>query len=300
MVRDPPSLPPRAALRVALFGSGSPLFAAVAETLARETMLVGVVLPPKPLRYGWRRLLSGRRGPVARGAMPAGITIFEWSTAVESRLRNLRPDLLVIASFPKILPPAALAVSTSGTLNVHMSPLPRHRGPDPVFWTYFHDDALAGVTVHWATESVDAGDIVAQETVPVTRGRASRDLYHDLARRAAGLISRSLQTLVSGSASCTPQDERAATYESLGERTRAVVPYAEWPAERVWHVLSGLGDQHNRLLRDADGKPAIHGRATGLSLEGSRGPGLFETGSDSYRVHCSDGVVTVARCDQRR
>ena len=78
-----------------------------------------------------------------------------------------------------------------------------------------------------------------------------------------------------------------------------VLIQADWPAERVWHVLSGLGDQRSGLVAAPDGGRLLHGRATGFSLEPSR-PGHLEVESESYRVHCKDGVVDLARLPEGR
>src|ERR1051326_1425127 len=69
-------------------------------------------------------------------------------------------DLICVASFPRIIPPHILARAKRGGLNVHGALLPKHRGPDPLFRTYFDEDQEAGVTVHWMDEGVDSGDIV--------------------------------------------------------------------------------------------------------------------------------------------
>src|SRR5947207_4803135 len=75
-------------------------------------------------------------------------------------------DLICIASFPRIVPPSILARAAHGGLNVHAALLPKHRGPDPLFWTFFDFDEVTGVTVHWIDAGVDSGDSVAQRAWP--------------------------------------------------------------------------------------------------------------------------------------
>jgi hypothetical protein len=90
------------------------------------------------------------------------------------------------------------------------------------------------------------------------------------------------------------QHEPSATYESRADIASAILPHADWPAERVWHILSGLGDQRSGLVAAPDGTRLAHRRATGFRLEPSR-PGHLEVRPGSYRLHCRDGVVDLER-----
>src|SRR5437763_10114191 len=86
-------------------------------------------------------------------------------------------DLICVASFPRIIPREILARASRGGLNVHAALLPKHRGVDPLFWTFFDFDEETGVTLHWIDEGVDSGDIVAQRAWPLERGTRGVDLY---------------------------------------------------------------------------------------------------------------------------
>jgi methionyl-tRNA formyltransferase len=254
--------------------------------IARDYRLTAIVVPRARdgLAQRVRRALGRFREPLAGlGAPLVDVTEIE----------HLRPDAIVVASFPQLVPAATLAAARIGALNVHMSLLPRHRGVDPVFWTYWDDDREAGVTIHWMNERFDAGDIAAQEALPLERGRGSRELYMQLASRAVELLASVLSSLASGTPPRRPQDESAATYESADDIARARLPFAQWPAERVWHVLSGLGDQRSGLLADHAGRPLEHGQATSYRLARDIDPGRIVAVSGGYEVHCRDGVVVV-------
>jgi methionyl-tRNA formyltransferase len=178
---------------------------------------------------------------------------------------------------------------------MHMSLLPRHRGPDPLFWTYWNDDRDAGVTIHWMNERVDAGDIVARQAIPLERGIASREAYMQLTAVGAELLAGVLNQVASGRAPRVPQDEALATYESAADITSARIPFAQWPAERVWHVLSGLGDQFNELLVNPAGERLAHGRAAAHWLTSDNEPGRIAAAGAGYELHCRDGIVAVNR-----
>ena len=84
-------------------------------------------------------------------------------------LRAYRPDVVVMASFDQILSADTLAVPTRAWLNIHPSLLPRHRGPEPIYWTIVNGDAEAGITIHQTVPRIDAGPILAQRRVPVSK-----------------------------------------------------------------------------------------------------------------------------------
>ena len=77
-------------------------------------------------------------------------------------LRAYRPDVVVMASFDQILSADTLAVPTRAWLNIHPSLLPRHRGPEPIYWTIVNGDVEAGITSHHTVPRIDAGPILAQ------------------------------------------------------------------------------------------------------------------------------------------
>jgi methionyl-tRNA formyltransferase len=275
-------------LTVVGFASGSPQSEAAMLRIARDHRLAAVVVPRRRggLRESVRRVLGRSENSLARLNAPL-IDIAE--------VAKFRPDVIVVASFPKIIPAEILANARLGALNMHMSLLPRHRGPDPLFWTYWNDDRDAGVTIHWVNERVDAGDIVARQAMPLERGLPSREAYMRLTAVGVELLADVLNQVASGRAPHVPQDDALATYESAADIAGARVPFAQWPAERVWHVLSGLGDQFNGLISDAAGKQIAHGRATAHWPTSDNKPGHVVAAGAGYELHCRDGIVAVDR-----
>jgi methionyl-tRNA formyltransferase len=280
-----------ASLRVVGFASGSPQSQAAMAQIARDHRLAAIVVPAARggLRQKMRRLLRRTADPLAQLGAPL---------IAAAEVERFRPDIIVIASFPRIIPAATIALARIGALNFHMSVLPRHRGPDPIFWTYWHDDCEAGVTIHWMTGRIDGGDIVAQTTLPLARGRASRDLYMHLTSCGTDLLAGVLAQIASGDSTSRSQDETQATYESAADIAGARVPFAQWPAERVWHVLSGLGDQRSNLIADSTGRQLAHGRAAHYHITSEVEPGRMTVTDARYELHCSDGIVTVERRPQ--
>lgn len=266
-------------MRLVLFCAGSPLSVAVLDAVRDRA--VAIVLPKSAK---WR---------------PSGIPLFEFGPDLREQIAGLQPDLFCIASFPHLIRPDLLAVPRLGTLNVHPSLLPRHRGPDPLFWAYFDDDRETGATIHWVDDRVDAGDVAARVRIPIERGRPVTELYAELAPLAARALAQTVDAIADGTAARTPQDEALASREPRALPDRFAVELASWPAERVWHFLRGIGCRRNDLLRDASGKLLLHGPVVRFATERVEAPGTIERVRTGFRLHCADGWVDVERAPLR-
>jgi len=188
-------------------------------------------------------------------------------------------DLICVASFPRIIPPNILARAKRGGLNVHGAILPKHRGPDPLFWTFFEDDKEAGVTVHWMDEGVDSGDIVLQRSWPLKRGTRAVDLYMRQAEEGAAMLVEALT-------SSTRIPQPPASIDPSPNKHTWAIDYTTWPAERVWHFLNGMSELRSDLL-DVAYAPFF----TLSSTPHDREPGTIVTRSGKISIYCKDGIV---------
>jgi methionyl-tRNA formyltransferase len=260
---------------VAFFGSGSPLSIAILGAIGAQHDVVATVVP--------------------RGRPPRknGLSFRFGSPGFHSKLRELNVDLFCVAAFPHILDAELLAMPRLGAVNAHPSLLPRHRGPDPLFWAYFQNDEETGVTIHWMNERADRGDIVAQIRMPIPRGTEVTALDPALAARGAEAMAKVLDLIATGNAPRAPQNESEATAEPPSAPDNFRVDLTSWPAERVWHFLRGIGCRRSDLLRDEQGQVLIHGTVQRRGSAPSRPAGTIERAAGGYRLHCIDGWLEV-------
>jgi methionyl-tRNA formyltransferase len=286
-----------------LFGSGSPASVLALEALTRRASVVAVALPAGPAVSGPRaalRTLRRRRQarPLGAEARRRGIPRLPYRAGEGERLIPelcaLRVDLFCVATFPYLLPAALLEAAPAGVLGIHPSPLPRHRGPAPLFWTYYENDADAGVSVFRLDAGTDSGSVVLQETFPLTRGRLGSELYLEIARRGAALLGRAVEEVSAGRAAFLAQDESRATHEPKPRPGTWRIDFETWGCERVWHFVRGVGEG-GRILSDGRGRALAHGPARSVVADvPARAPGTLERGTDGWTVHCLDGRVEVA------
>ena len=291
-------------MRVALFASGGDIPLRALRTLARHATVVAVIRrgAPRGLRGALGRLarrLGRSAGPpdeLTKAAAELGVP--EWHAespsdpSIPTRLRAAAVDLACIATFPWRLPPDVIDAPGLGTVNLHPSLLPRHRGPNPWFWTYHADDREVGVTLHIAAPRVDSGGILAQRRWELARAHPVAELHREVAERGAALLPDFLGEAERGALRPVPQDEAAAT------RAPQVVPGSSmldprWSAERSWHFLAGLVGQHREPLRCAD-RVIAYRRVTGYEItDPLAAPGRVEpdTDGEGWRLWCPDGFV---------
>jgi methionyl-tRNA formyltransferase len=121
-------------------------------------------------------------------------------------LRQLRPDLLVVAAYGQILSREVLAVPPLGGINVHASLLPKYRGAAPIAWAIYHGETRTGVTIIRMTVGLDAGDMLAQEAVDIGPDETTGDVEARLAVLGARLATQVIQARHAGPVAGTKQD----------------------------------------------------------------------------------------------
>ena len=153
-------------------------------------------------------------------------------------LERVEPDLLLLACLPHVVRRATRHVARLGALNLHPSGLPRFRGPNPVFWQLRAGIARAGVTVHVATDVVDAGPIVVQGSIEVRPGIGAGALTEALVRCGIRALVEVLPDIEHRIRGARPQDESAATRQPH-PRVEDFRLDASWTAERAYRFVEG-------------------------------------------------------------
>ena len=142
-------------------------------------------------------------------------------------LRNLAPDLCVTAAFGQILSREVLDIPRLGTVNVHGSLLPRHRGATPVQWAILQGDIETGVTSMLTDKGIDTGDILLKETCPIMPEDTAGSLLEKLSFLGAELLIETLARLEKGSCPKEKQEEALATYDPMLSKEMGLMNFEE-------------------------------------------------------------------------
>ena len=138
-------------------------------------------------------------------------------------LRSLEPDLCVTAAFGQLLSQEILDIPKLGTINVHSSLLPKHRGSAPINWSIIMGDQVTGVTTMFTDKGMDTGDILLMRETPIGEKETAGELSDRLAVMGAQLLVETLKALEAGTLVRTPQNPEEATTSRRWTRSLAAL-----------------------------------------------------------------------------
>tara|TARA_B100001123_G_C15261757_1_gene1006837 strand:- start:176 stop:1096 length:921 start_codon:yes stop_codon:yes gene_type:complete len=207
--------------------------------------------PAKPFGRG-REI---QNPPIKEYADNNSIDIYQYASLINNELaykelKNLSPDLIIVADFGLIIPDKILKLPRLGCLNIHPSLLPKYRGPSPVSTAILNENKFTGVTVMLMDEGLDTGPIIAQKKVEFLYQENAKDLTKRLFEIGALLISDILSLWEFGKINPTLQDESKATYtkklskedgridwnDSAININKKILAYNPWPGVfTIWN-----------------------------------------------------------------
>ncbi len=156
--------------------------------------------------------------------------------AVVAAVQALAPDFLVVFAFGQLLAPAVLAVPRLGSINVHASLLPRHRGAAPVSAAILAGDAETGISVMRMAAGLDRGPVYAQFRLPLSGREYAPELEARLAALAAAHTGETLVRVARGELTPCPQADGPASYARKLSKDRGQLKWT-LPAVRLERMV---------------------------------------------------------------
>ena len=202
--------------------------------------IVGVFTQPdKPKNRGMKLTPS----PVKVVALEHDIPVYQPTTLKTDEaydvLTALKPDLIVVAAYGKILPKRILELPRLGCINVHSSLLPRYRGAAPINWAILNGEDETGVTIMYMAEGLDTGDMISQRATPIDPNETVETLHDRLAEIGADLLSETVTAIQDGTAVRTPQDDARSCYAPMLGRELSPIDFGR-TARQIHDQVRGL------------------------------------------------------------
>ncbi len=216
-----------------------------------------VTQPDRPKGRGQKLAYS----PVKELALSKGLEVFQPDSlktpeALE-RIQAARPDVMVVAAYGRILPPAFLAAAPLGCINIHASLLPAYRGAAPIQWALLNGEKETGITIMQMDQGLDTGPILLQRKLSIPEDMDCGQLYHGLAQLGSRLLLEALPLWADGRLQAQAQSAEGATYAGRLERVHEAIDWRKTSAEihsqiRAFSPLPGasavLGDKEIKIL----------------------------------------------------
>ena len=278
-------------MRVVFMGTPDIAATCLKQILADGFQVVGVYTQPdRPKGRGMKMVFS----PVKEVALEHEIPVFQPENFREEEsvqpLRELKPDVIAVVAYGRILPQKVLDIPAKGCVNIHASLLPQYRGSAPYQWAVLDGLKETGVTAQYMALKMDAGDVIDVAKTPIGPNETAGELLDRLAVLGADLLSSVLSRFDAGEVTATAQDEAAVTYAPMLDKSMCPIDWTK-TAQQVHDHVRGL---HPWPVATAElgGKWfKIHST---VIVEGAGTPGeilgLTKTG---LRIACGEGAVEI-------
>lgn len=169
---------------------------------------VKAVLTQPDHRIGRKHVLTA--SPVKQLAQKYGIEVLQPAKLSKSpemdRIIELNPDLMITAAYGQFLPTKLLNAAKIAAINVHGSLLPKYRGGAPIQYAVINGDKETGISIMYMVKKMDAGDVIAQEAIPIEKDDDAGTMFAKLSILGRDLLLKTLPDLISGNVHPMAQD----------------------------------------------------------------------------------------------
>src|SRR3989339_1751326 len=236
-------------MKIIFFGTPSPAAVCLKMLLNIQEEVVYVISQPDRKKGRGQTISSA---PVKEVAIQNDIPV-ETPGKIQDKLfiekiKYLKPDLIIVVAYGKILPKEILEIPKHGAINLHASLLPKYRGAAPIQYALLNGEKETGITVMKLDEGLDTGEIILQEKVAIESVDTTETLLAKLFAQGSQLLLQALAQIKDGTAKYQKQKESDVTYAplldkeagtidwqkpalDLDQRVRAMIP---WPGAQTF------------------------------------------------------------------
>ncbi|MBT6490204.1 MAG: hypothetical protein HOK97_10610 [Deltaproteobacteria bacterium] len=296
-------------MRIVLIGQRGPYSSYAFRHLVRGlagcevvALVEGKSSPMKGREHRW--LKPGRNAPLHKD-LPRSQSLVDLAVAsripilqttdinapkVIEALAGLKPDLLVCVGFSKLFSQDLLDIAAVGCVNAHPSPLPKWRGPAPIFWQLKEGMEHLPVTLHWLDAKEDHGPILARGSAQVFPQMAGDDVYRAGGECAGRLLKPLLESMVQKVPAGEEQVDSPGPRAKRPDADDATVSDPEnWDCQHLINFFTGATwfSQCSLLLGDD-----IFRIKQGIRVfKGQTMPAQFMVVGEEITVQCRDGLA---------
>lgn len=254
--------------------------------------------PDKPKNRGHKLAFS----PVKEYALSQNLPVYQplkmRDGEAMSIVRELDPELIVVAAYGKILPEDILQFPPYGAINVHSSLLPKYRGAAPINWAILDGERETGVSIMYMAKELDAGDVICQVSTPIGEDEDALSLTGRLAELGASALSDAIRALADGTATRTPQDETQQSYASMLSRDMSPIDWSR-SARAISCQVRGLIPWPCATTELQGQRFKVYKTAAGAATDKAPGT-VLSAGKRGIEVACGDGqslFITVLQAE---
>jgi len=208
---------------------------------------------------------------------------------IVSRVAACAPDFLFSFYYRAMLSRDILDTPRRGALNLHGSLLPKYRGRAPVNWAILHGESHTGATLHYMTTKADAGDIVAQQAVPILPDDTALDVFRKITVAAEIALDGVLPALIAGTAPRLAQDLTQGSYFGGRKPEDGRIDWSK-SAQQIHNLVRAVAPPYPGAFTTVDGMQVriLRTRVMDAASPPNASPAL-EIRGDRMIVRCGGG-----------
>lgn len=232
--------------------------------------------------------------PVKEYAISKNISVYQPQTLkdgeFEKVLDELKPQLIAVVAYGKILPEYILDFPEYGCVNVHGSVLPKYRGAAPIQWAIINGDKTTGVTTQYMKMGVDTGDIIFTDETEILPDETYGELYTRLSQSGAKLLLKTVNAIKDGTAPRTEQDESEATHAPMLTKETGHIDWTK-SADEVLSLIRGTNPWPMSYAMYGDEMMKVFGVKKGSGFDAP--PGKIRIVNKKLEISCGKDSVVV-------
>lgn len=275
---------------------GTPDFAAVTlkAMINAKLDIVGVVSQPdRPKGRGHKLVPTD----VKAAALEANLPVYQperiKNGEMQEILDELKPDVIVVVAYGKILPDYIINYPKYGCVNVHASLLPKYRGAAPIQWAIINGEKTTGVTTMKMDSGLDTGDMLLKTETEIGEYETAEELFDRLAKIGGELLLETLDGLEQDAIAPIPQEHEKHTYAPMISRETGVIDWNK-PAREISKLICGMNSWPLASTKYKDGVLKIvtakvchdnSDKTAGTILALEKGRGL--------KISCGEGTLYI-------
>ena len=231
--------------RLKIIFMGTPDFAAeslnaLISNKNKYEILTVVTQPDRPKGRGKKLTAS----PVKELALKHDLIVLQPDKIKDEHfiglLANLKPDVIVVVAYGKILPKEILNLAPLGCINVHASLLPKYRGAAPIQRAIINGEEVSGITTMYMDVGLDTGDMILKTQLPISLDMTSEELHDELKIIGAKTLLNTLDLIKENKAIRKSQNDKEATYADKLSRDTEKIDWQNSSAFAIHNLVRGL------------------------------------------------------------
>jgi len=257
---------------------------------AKMEVIGAVSQPDRPKGRGHKLMPT----EVKEVALSSGIPVFQPESLKDGEflqvLEDLKPDVIAVVAYGKILPKYIIDYPKYGCINVHASLLPKLRGAAPIQWSIINGDEKTGVTTMLMDEGLDTGDILLVEEMTIGEYETSEELFDRMAEVGGRLLVKTINEIET--ITPIPQEHDKHTYAPMISKEMAHIDWSKTTSE-ISKLICGMNSWPMAFAYYMGEPLKIISATKGEVVSGENGQIIRFDKEKGLQVKTSDGSIYI-------